>query len=259
MNVSPPTCALVVGGSGGIGGAIAQTLAQSGRDVALTYRSNAQGAETIAAEIQSQGGTASVHPLDLSDGDAISALLLSLEAQHRPLNCVVNAAGSAIDQPYISQLEPRVFAEVIEADLVGFFNLLSASLPVLRKASEATVVAITSAGQGRYPVGDILSVAPKAGIEAVMRGIAREEGRYGIRANCVALGVIEAGMFQRLRQTELNERWQEAALQNIALGRFGSSREVAETVAFLCSPAAGYITGQTLFVDGGYMTGKSSL
>ena len=114
------------------------------------------------------------------------------------------------------------------------------------------MVAITSAGLYRFPPGDILSVAPKGGIEALVRGIAREEGRFGIRANCVALGVIDAGMFLNLQGEELDQKWVDAALKNTPLKRFGSAKEVADAVVFLASTQANYITGQTLMLDGGY-------
>ena len=165
---------------------------------------------------------------------------------------MVNAAGAPIAQPYISQADPETFRGVIEGDLAGFFNLVHACLPHLRSDGGGSVVAITSAGLKRFPPGDILSVAPKAGIEALVRGIAREEGRYGVRANCVALGVIEAGMFLKLREAELDETWQEAAKANTPLRRFGTAEEVAEAAVFLASTRAGYITGQTLMLDGGY-------
>ena len=252
MNPTADKCALVVGGSGGVGGAIARRLARTGQSVALTYKTKASRAEQAVKDIVAAGGRASTHKLDLSDPNAVVDLLSQLETEHGHLNQVVNAAGAPIDQPFISQVDSATFAEVIQSDLCGFFNLLSASLPALRRSKSACIVAITSAGLARHPPGDILSVAPKAGIEAVIRGVAREEGRYGIRANCVALGVIDTGMFKRLKNDELDAQWQEAALRNIALRRFGSSAEVADTVAFLCSSGAGYITGQTLYLDGGY-------
>ena len=95
-------------------------------------------------------------------------------------------------------------------------------------------------------------MAPKAAIEAVLRGIAKEEGRYGVRANAVAVGVVDAGIFHRLQRTELAPEWIEAARDNAALGRFGTGAEIAEATVFLASQKASYVTGQTLYVDGGY-------
>jgi NAD(P)-dependent dehydrogenase (short-subunit alcohol dehydrogenase family) len=188
----------------------------------------------------------------LSDAGTVQILVDELVAARGGLHTVVNAAGAPIAQPYISQADPETFRGVIEGDLAGFFNLVHACLPHLRSDGGGSVVAITSAGLKRFPPGDILSVAPKAGIEALVRGIAREEGRYGVRANCVALGVIEAGMFLKLREAELDETWQEAAKANTPLRRFGTAEEVAEAAVFLASTRAGYITGQTLMLDGGY-------
>jgi NAD(P)-dependent dehydrogenase (short-subunit alcohol dehydrogenase family) len=98
----------------------------------------------------------------------------------------------------------------------------------------------------------VLSVAPKAAIEALVRGIASEEGRFGIRANSVALGVIEAGIFLRLEGVDFDPEWVEAARNNTALKRFGTAEEVANAVVFLASARASYVTGQMLVLDGGY-------
>jgi NAD(P)-dependent dehydrogenase (short-subunit alcohol dehydrogenase family) len=99
----------------------------------------------------------------------------------------------------------------------------------------------------RHPSGDILSTAPKAGIESVIRGLAREEGRYGVRANAVGVGVIEAGMFHQL---DFDDRWVSVAKERIPLGRFGEARDVGDAVVL--ATQAAYLTGQTLWVDGGY-------
>jgi NAD(P)-dependent dehydrogenase (short-subunit alcohol dehydrogenase family) len=121
------------------------------------------------------------------------------------------------------------------------------------ESGAGSFVYISSAGLKRFPAGDVLSVAPKGAIEALLRGIAKEEGRFGIRANSVALGVIDAGMFPRLvERGELSNEWVDAAKRNAALRRFGTAVEVAEAVAFLASRRASYITGQTLLLDGGY-------
>ncbi len=127
-------------------------------------------------------------------------------------------------------------------------------MPYLRK-SQGSIVFISSAGLFKYPPGDILSVAPKATIEHVLKGIAKEEGKNGIRANSIALGVIDTGIFHRLREennTFFDDAWHEAVLNTLAIKRFGFPQEVAHTAVFLASSRGGYITGHCLPVDGGY-------
>jgi 3-oxoacyl-[acyl-carrier protein] reductase len=243
--------ALVAGGSGGLGRAICEGLAKSGARVALTYRSNRAAAEETAAAIHAAGGRASLHAVDLEDAEALAPVVETLVAEHGTLHTVVHAVGSDIPMKFISQVGADTWKKVLHADVDGFFHLVRASLPHLRK-SKGSIVALTSAGLVRYPARDVLSVAPKAAIEALVRGIAREEGRYGVRANSVAIGVIDAGIFQRLSRTELAPEWIEAARDNAALGRFGTAAEVADAAVFLASRRASYITGQCLVVDGGY-------
>ena len=111
---------------------------------------------------------------------------------------------------------------------------------------------ISSIGLSRWPTKDVLSVAPKAVIDALITGLAREEGRNGIRANSVQLGIIEAGIFLRIKDTEYDERYIEAAKNNTALKRLGSAEDVSDAVIFLSSNRANYITGQTIYLDGGF-------
>jgi NAD(P)-dependent dehydrogenase (short-subunit alcohol dehydrogenase family) len=248
----PAGVALVVGGSGGIGSAICAGLARHGSEVALTYRTNHAAALSAVEAVEAAGQRASAHAVDLRDEASVRSLISGVAASHGPIHTIVHAAGSRIDQPYISRLELSQWREAIDADVHGAFHVVQAGLPELRK-TRGSFVFISSAGLSRFPPGDVLSVAPKAAVEALLRGVAREEGRYGVRANSVALGIIDAGMFPELvERGELDARYLEAAKRNIALGRFGLAAEVAETVAFLASSAAGYITGQTLCVDGGY-------
>lgn len=246
-------CALVVGGSGGVGRAIAVELGAQGSNVALTYRRNEQAGKDAAAEIEALGQRASAHPLDVGDEAAVGALLTELVGTYGKVHTVVHAAGSNIDQPYFSQVDPKTWRDVMEADVGGFFHVAHHALPHLKAGGGGSFVYVSSAGLKRYPSGDVLSVAPKGAVEALLRAIAREEGRYGVRANSVALGVIDAGMFHRLvERGELDEKYIAASKRNIALRRFGTADEVAKAAAFLASSDASYITGQMLMLDGGY-------
>jgi NAD(P)-dependent dehydrogenase (short-subunit alcohol dehydrogenase family) len=242
---------VVIGGSGGLGQAIALLAAGRGADVALTYRSRRSAGEAVAERIAAQGRRALALPLDLTDSDAVTATLADIVARLGAIDAIICAAGPDLPQPAIADVTALQWQRIVLADMAGVFNLVSAALPHLR-ASAGAIVALSSAGVRRYPPGDILSVAPKAGIEALIRGVAREEGRHGVRANAVAVGVIEAGQYLRLRGEAFSDRWEEAARRNTALKRLGSAAELAEVVLFLASRRAGYVTGQVISADGGY-------
>ena len=246
----PDGCAVVVGGSGGIGAEVCRRLAEAGTDVVLTYRSNAGAAAQAAAAVEAAGRRALSLPLDLADPDACTALYAQARGELGPVHTVVFAVGAPIPMVHASKVEPDAWRSAIDNDLNGFFNVTKAALPHLRE-SGGSIVAVSSAGVVRHPPLDVLSTVPKAGIEALVRAIAREEGRYGIRANSVALGVIEAGHFH-LVAPELGEDFVEAIKRNTAVRRLGTAREAADAVVFLASLRASYVTGQRLVVDGGY-------
>ncbi len=248
----PKGVALVVGGSGGIGSAIARGFAAEGVTLAITYRHRKAAADEVAEEVRDGDGTCSVHQVALGDLESVKTCLDQLVAAHGQIHTIAHAAGTHIDQPYVSQLTPEQWRNTMDWDVNGFFHMVHAALPHLRE-SQGSIVFVSSAGLKRFPPGDVLSVAPKGAIEALMRGIAREEGRYGIRANNVAVGVVDAGMFPKLvKRGELSQTWIDAAMRNTPLRRFGTPEEIADAVVFLASSQARYITGQTLFVDGGY-------
>ena len=248
----PDGVALVVGGSGGIGSAIARGFANRGVSLAITYRRNQDAAEEVGRQARAVGGSCSVHRVDLSDLDAVQELLAAVADEHGPIHTVAHAAGTPVDQPYVSQITPEQWRTTMDRDVDGFFHVCHAALPLLRE-SRGSIVFVSSSGVRRFPPGDVLSVAPKAAIEALVRAVAREEGRFGVRANNVAVGVVDGGMFPKLLERgELSPAWIEAALRNTPLRRFGTPDEIADAVVFLASRQAKYITGQTLFVDGGY-------
>jgi NAD(P)-dependent dehydrogenase (short-subunit alcohol dehydrogenase family) len=252
MSDFPSGVAVVFGGSGGVGSAVCERLAFHGADLALTYFGNQAAAEATAAEARKYGRRVSVHRLDVTNDASIAAFLAEAKQTYGRVHTIVHAVGSTIGQPRIADLDPAEFRRVMDADVHGFFSVVHSGLPLLREGG-GSFVYLSSAGLVRYPTGDILSVAPKAAIEQLLRGIAREEGRFGVRANSVALGVIEAGMFPKLVASgQLSAEWLDAAKRNIALRRFGSGAEVGEAVAFLASSRASYVTGQRLMLDGGY-------
>jgi NAD(P)-dependent dehydrogenase (short-subunit alcohol dehydrogenase family) len=134
---------------------------------------------------------------------------------------------------------------------MGFTRVVRAVLPLMRAQGGGTIVAIGSFATYSFQPGDALSAVPKAAIEMLCRAVAREEGRYGIRANVVAPGIINAGLGEQFQQTLFAPQVWEGQRKRVPLRRFGEAEEVAEAVAFLASKRSAYITGQTLGVDGG--------
>lgn len=240
--------AVVAGGSGGLGRAVARLLAERGSRVAFTYHRNVTAAASLSAELT--GATA--HRLDLTDPSACADLAATVAAELGGVHTLVYAAGPHVPMVHLSRVSPTQLKEQLDTDVAGFFNLVHPMLPLLR-ASAGSLVAITTAATRRYPVRDGLSAGPKGAVEALVRGIAAEEGRFGVRANCVGPGMLTDGMAERLIGSgELDERSLGVARGNIPMRRFGTAADIAELVAFLASDRAGFISGQCIDVDGGY-------
>jgi 3-oxoacyl-[acyl-carrier protein] reductase len=244
--------AVVTGGSGGIGAAITEMLAARGSTVAFTYRSDRGRADAVIENVTAAGGTAAAWQLDLTDPGATAGFLGEVDERFGGIHTLVYASGPHVPMVHLSRVTPEQFKAQIESDAVAFFNLLQPALPFLRPLG-GSVVAVTTAATRRFPVRDGLSSGPKGAVEALIRGIAAEEGRFGVRANCVGPGMLTDGMAARLIGSgDLDERALEVARNNIALRKFGTAGDIAEAVCFLASDRAGFISGQMVDVDGGY-------
>ena len=243
--------ALVLGGSGGIGSAICTALADAGTDVTLTYHTNSEAAEKVVANIEVAGRSGAAFPLAMEDRAAVDETLQDVINRFGRIHTVVNASGSHIAMKFLGDITPDELWRVMEADTAGFYNVVHALLPHMRKEG-GSFVTISTTGLFRWPNKDALSVIPKAANDAIITGIAREEGRNGIRANSVALGLIDAGLFRKLKGTAYDDRYIDAAVRNSALKRLGTAEEVAQAVLFFASERARFVTGQTLVLDGGY-------
>jgi NAD(P)-dependent dehydrogenase (short-subunit alcohol dehydrogenase family) len=243
-------CALIVGGSGGLGAAICATLAEMGSDVALTYKTRREAAERVAAGVEAKGCRAAVVKADLETPEAIRAAVDRAILEFGFIHSVVYASGPPLEFLYINEIGASEWARVINADVNGCFNLIEAVLPHLRERRSGSIVALVTAAVDRSPPRDILSAAPKAAIQMLIRGVAREEGRSGIRANCVGPGYIEAGLGLATVHAHTQD-YVARMTRAIPLKRAGRPEDVADVVCFLLSDKARYVTGATIPVAGG--------
>ena len=249
----PAGAVLVIGGSGGVGSAVALEFARAGCDVALTYLRREGRAQEVAAAVRALGRQASVHQLAIGDAAAVESAVAAAAATHGRLHTVVVGAGTLATQVLLAEMTREQWHSITRQDLDGFFNVMQSTLHRFRAWGGGSYVHLGSAGHLAWPERDGMSVAPKAAIEALITGIAREEGRHGIRANSVLLGVIEAGMFLELsRQGVFGEEWVREVRKGLALKRWGQPEEIGHAAVFLASNRAAYVTGQRLAVAGGY-------
>jgi NAD(P)-dependent dehydrogenase (short-subunit alcohol dehydrogenase family) len=244
--------AFIAGGSGGVGEAICLEFARRGAPVAFSYHRNAAKAGELASAIRDLGSQAFPLQLDLTDAKAVSEALGDCDAKVGGLRNVVYAAGPAFEMAFVSKLTPESWAQVFAVDVNGCFNLCSAALQVFRRRGGGTLLALSTCALHRPPKADVLSAAPKAAIDMLIKTIAKEEGRNGVRANTVELGFIEAGMAARHLQHTWTPELVEGIKKDTPLRRFGSAGDIAKAAAFLCSSEASFITGQSLAVDGGF-------
>ena len=237
--------ALVTGASRGIGAAIALRLARDGFDIVLNYKSNRAAADLVAAEIERVGRAAWHLPFDVCDrATSKAALDLSLATRGAPDVVVVNA-GVARDGLFLWMSEES-WNEVINTSLGGFYNVLQPLVAAMLQARKGRIVAIASVSGEMGNAGQVNYSAAKGGVIAATKALAREIAKRGVTANVVSPGLIDTDMTKDLPRDQM--------IKAIPAARFGTTVEVAHAVSFLCSPDAGYITGQVIGVNGGLYT-----
>jgi len=237
--------ALVTGASRGIGRATAVALASAGAAVAINYARSADEAEETAALVRAAGAEALVLRADVADTAAVDAMFAELGARWQGVDIVVNNAAVSRDG-FVMLLPLEAWDEVMAANLRGAFWCARASLRAMIRRRWGRIVNVVSPAALFGKEGAAAYAASKGGLLSFTRTLAREVGRYGITVNAVCPGLVETRMIADLPPAE-----RERFTRQIALGRFGEPEEVAQAIRFLASPAAAYVTGSTLTVDGG--------
>ena len=239
--------ALVTGSSRGIGRAVARELAHQGWAVGINYLHREDKAQELVEELTAAGCQAAAFQADVADGAAVASMVKELGETFSPVELVVNNAGVA-GQSLFQDITDEMWNRYLAVNLGGARNTIKAVLPHMISEKRGCIVNISSIWGQRGASCEVAYACTKAGIIALTRSLAMELAPSGIRVNCVAPGVINTDMVQVLGQETLDDLAKETPL-----GRLGTPEDIAYAVSFFASERAGFITGQVLTADGGFI------
>ena len=240
--------AIITGGSKGIGKAIAQAFSEAGASVALAARSREE-LEQAAKEIEAAGGRALAIPTDVTDPEQVQQLIDRTVADLGTVDILVNNAGAAPFLSTLDQIRLEGFEKYFRLNFLGAVYCTKAVAPVLTAKSDGCVLNIASVAGFIASPGLTYYASAKAALINFTRTMAQEWAAYRVRVNALAPGWIETDMNEPARQ--MMPEFNRSVLDSIPLGRWGTPEDVAGAATFLCSPAASFITGSVLIVDGG--------
>ena len=244
MNSQSGQIALVTGATRGIGAAILQVLGQAGAKVVGTA-TGAAGAAAIQAQIDAAGWQGAGMVLNVTDAARCDAVIREIEEKFGTVSILVNNAGITRDT-LMMRMKDDDWQDVIDTDLTSVFRLSRAVIKGMMKARSGRIINIGSVVGFTGNPGQVNYVAAKAGMVGFTKALAREVGSRNITVNCVAPGFIDTDMTKVLAETQVAK-----LIENVPLGRLGNVADVAEAVRYLASPAASYVTGNTIHVNGG--------
>ncbi len=237
--------ALVTGASRGIGRSIALQLAEEGYNVAVNYAGSKEKAEAVVEEIKAKGVDSFAIQANVADADEVKAMIKEVVSQFGSLDVLVNNAGITRDN-LLMRMKEQEWDDVIDTNLKGVFNCIQKATPQMLRQRSGAIINLSSVVGAVGNPGQANYVATKAGVIGLTKSAASELASRGITVNAVAPGFIVSDMTDAL-----SDELKEQMLTQIPLARFGQDTDIANTVAFLASDKAKYITGQTIHVNGG--------
>ena len=237
--------ALVTGASCGIGRSIALQLAEEGYNVAVNYAGSKDKAEAVVEEIKAKGVDSFAIQANVANGDEVKAMIKEVVSQFGSVDVLVNNAGITRDN-LLMRMKEQEWDDVIDTNLKGVFNCIQKVTPQMLRQRGGAIINLSSVVGAVGNPGQANYVATKAGVVGLTKSSARELASRGITVNAVAPGFIVSDMTDAL-----SDELKDQMLEQIPLARFGEDTDIANTVAFLASDKAKYITGQTIHVNGG--------